>query len=66
MSFTVYIYMFTSHSPRNITAKNNYNYNYVHGVDGNDAASLEVLSAGRELLEEAIARVVLSRGYLGR
>ncbi len=55
--------MFTSHSPRNITAKNN---NYVHGVDGNDAASLEVLSAGRELLEEAIARVVLSRGYLGR
>ena len=50
VSFTVYIYMFTSHSPRNITAKNNYNYiynYYVHGVDGNDAASLEVLSAGR-------------------
>ena len=30
----------------------------MHGVDGNDAASLEVLSAGRELLEEATARVV--------
>ncbi len=45
--------MFTSHSPRNITAKNNYNYNYVHGVDGNYAASLEVLSAGRELLGRA-------------